>query len=157
MNKFRRFAFMSLAAVLLAGWFAWLVYAAPPTSGQSTMPVETQIAAPPGLTAASVKILFPDGSSKFVVLGAGLMLDTSVSPAVLMAVPQTPVNKLKHERLVQNVDGTWQLTSTPSGSVVITRNGFVMLLGLDYSINGQKIAFTPAQGSDSTDVITALY
>lgn len=97
-----------------------------------------------------------------VVLGGGLALDTSVTPAVLRAVlpPATPVKPWVVDVILVAAPIVPFLTSRlPSANTPpqVTRNGLVMSPPMDYTFAGNSVTFTAKQMPGVGDVIQIRY
>jgi hypothetical protein len=126
-----------------------------------TLVQEAQLSPPP-VNNPSIRAIMPDGTVRYIEIGAGLQLNTSVAPFRLEAVNQTPAQSISLTtiRLISQGNNVWNWTEPGvlgSGLVVLARNGLVMLPGLDYTVNGQSVVFSAAQGSAPENVVTAVF
>jgi len=113
----------------------------------------------PGLVASpSVRAVAPDGRVQYAVLGDGLVLDTTSNPWQIKVPTQTaPTPTFSVRRLTRDpVNGSW---SFPVGLVMLSvaRNGLTMSPGPDYTLVGNVVTFTTAQGSLPDDIIAGLF
>lgn len=111
----------------------------------------------PTVASDRVVVLASDGLH-FATVGANLAVDKSQSTWAINAASGGGQSlPIKISALSRNADGTWQIPTAPQAQPIITRNGLVMLPAIDYTISGQVVTFTAAQGSLATDIVGALY
>jgi hypothetical protein len=91
-----------------------------------------------------VVLVFQNGKPTLATLGAGITLDTSVTPPVLRAATAT----FTENRLTKS-GSAWSLPPA-CGRVVVYRNGIRQLAGEDYTISGTSLTFRNGS-NDATD------
>ena len=138
----------NVIAFLPAGLFAaMLLYAGPTRIGlQSLLAVGS-----PG----SVVLIGTDGAFRVATLGPGLAYDAVTNRLIVNVMPSP---RHYNVLMARQGDGTWKLPELPNpGSLQLWRNGILMIPGTDYAIAGEAVTFTPAQGFDPLDTISAAY
>ena len=85
------------------------------------------------------------------------LLPTGVFGCVPLPPPPAPTPRLYN--VLAKAQGTgWNLPSVPDPATLeVHRNGVLMAPGLDYTLSGSLITFTPAQGNDAGDVVLCSY
>lgn len=126
-----------------------------------TQVLENQVR-PPAVAAPAFRMIFPDGTIRYVVLGPGLAVNSSTVPYQIEATVTAPQPSLSIQTFGLTSSGnntwTWSVPNVQgTGLFVLSRNGLVQRPGLDYNVSGNSVVFTSIQGSDPADVITGVF
>jgi len=91
-----------------------------------------------------------------ISLGAGLTLTPTIGGYTLDAVASIPIQK-QTDSFIGTASLTFTLSHTPNNPPIVTRNGLVQAIIVDYTLSGKTLTFLATTGIASDDLVLVIY